>query len=159
MSSGVLTTQIRFNLGALKVNLEGITQEESLTQPQPAGNCLNWVVGHILANRASMLNLVGQEPVWTEEEAEPYKRGSEPIADANQATNLDEIVGLFEASQERLLTGLAEISSAGLQAPAPGGKEDQTVETSLALLVFHEAYHVGETGILRRLLGHSGAIQ
>jgi uncharacterized damage-inducible protein DinB len=159
MSSSVLTTQVHYNLGALKMNLEGITHDESLTQPQPAGNCLNWVVGHILANRASMLKLVGQEPVWTEEEAEPYKRGSAPITDANGTTNLDQIVALLEISQERLLAGLEEISPDGLQAPAPGSKEGQAVETSLALLVFHEAYHVGETGILRRLAGHEGAIQ
>lgn len=159
MSTGVLTTQIHYNLGALKMNLDGVTHEESLSQPQPAGNCLNWVVGHILANRAGMLKLVGREPAWSEEETEPYKRGSEPITDTNQATHLDRMIDLLEVSQERLLAGLAETSSEDLQAPAPGGKEGQTVETVLALLVFHEAYHVGETGILRRLLGRAGAIQ
>ena len=156
MSTRVLSTQIYYNLGALKMNLESLTHEESLVQPQPAGNCLNWIVGHILANRAGILGLLGQDPVWNEEEAAPYLRGSEPLTDPAIAKNLDEMVALLEDS---ILAGLSEISEESLQAPAPSGKEGETVETGLAGLVFHEAYHVGETGVLRRLLGHEGAIK
>ena len=32
----------------VKRNLEGLTHEESLVQPQPGGNCLNWIVGHLV---------------------------------------------------------------------------------------------------------------
>lgn len=159
MSTRVLSTQIYYNLGALKMNLESLTHEESLVQPQPAGNCLNWIVGHILANRAGILGLLGQDPVWNEEEAAPYLRGSEPLTDPAIAKNLDEMVALLETAQDSILAGLSEISEESLQAPAPSGKEGETVETGLAGLVFHEAYHVGETGVLRRLLGHEGAIK
>jgi uncharacterized damage-inducible protein DinB len=159
MSTRALSTQIYYNLGALKMNLEGLTDGESLVQPQPAGNCLNWVVGHILANRAGILGLLGQDSAWNEEEAEPYKRGSEPLTDRARAKGLDELVAMLETSQESILAGLSEISEEALQAPSPSGKDGETVETALAGLVFHEAYHVGETGILRRLLGHEGAIQ
>ena len=159
MSTRALSTQVYYNLGALKMNLEGLTHEESLVQPQPAGNCLNWIVGHILANRAGMLGLLGKEPVWNEEEAAPYQRGSKPLTDPALAKKLEDIVAMLETSQESILAGLGEMSAEGLQAPAPSGKEGETVETGLAALVFHEAYHVGETGILRRLLGHEGAIK
>jgi hypothetical protein len=159
MSTRALKTQVYYNLGALKMNLEGLTHEESLVQPQPAGNCLNWIVGHILANRAGILALLGQGPVWKEEDALPYQRGSESLTDPVRAKNLDEMVALLEKAQESILAGLSGISEEALQAPAPSGKEGETVETGLAALVFHEAYHVGETGILRRLLGHEGAIK
>lgn len=159
MSTRALSTQVYYNLGALKMNLEGLTHEESLVQPQPAGNCLNWIVGHILANRAGILGLLGKEPVWNAKEAAPYQRGSKPLTEPALAKKLEDIVAMLETSQESILAGLAEISVEGLQAPAPSGKEGETVETGLAALVFHEAYHVGETGILRRLLGHEGAIQ
>lgn len=141
------------------MNLEGLTHEESLVQPQPAGNCLNWIVGHILANRAGILGLLVRDPVWNEQDAAPYQRGSTPLTDPEIAKNLDEMMALLEASQESILSGLSEISEEALQAPAPSGKEGETAETGLAGLVFHEAYHVGETGILRRLLGHEGAIR
>ena len=159
MSTRVLSKQVYFNLGALKMNLEGLTHEESLVQPQPAGNCLNWIVGHILANRAGILGLLVRDPVWNEQDAAPYQRGSTPLTDPEIAKNLDEMMALLEASQESILSGFSEISEEALQALAPSGKEGETVETGLAGLVFHEAYHVGETGILRRLLGHEGAIR
>jgi hypothetical protein len=106
-----------------------------------------------------MLGLLGRDPVWNEEEAKPYQRGSEPLTDPALAKNLGELVAMLETSQESMLAGIAEISAEDLQAPAPSGKEGETVETGLAGLVFHEAYHVGETGILRRLLGYEGAIK
>ena len=158
MSTRALEQQIYFNLGALKMNLAGVTHEESLVQPQPGGNCLNWVVGHILANRKGILALLGRDPVWNDQDAEPYQRGSEPLTDPAKAQNLDEMVALLEASQESILAGLSEISEECLQAASLDEKLGDTVETMLAGLVFHEAYHVGETGILRRLLGLEGAI-
>jgi hypothetical protein len=33
---------------AVRLNVEGLTQEDSLAQLTPAGNCLNWVVGHLV---------------------------------------------------------------------------------------------------------------
>ena len=48
----------------------------------------------------------------------------------------------------RNLGGLSHDDS--LRSPEPGGN---------CLLLFHEAYHVGQTGVLRRLLGRSGAIR
>lgn len=158
MSTRALKTQVYFNLGALKMNLEGLTHEESLVQPQPGGNCLNWIVGHILANRKGILGLLGKQPVWNDEDAGPYQRGSEPLTDPVVAKNLDQMLAMLETSQESILAGLTEISEEALQASSPDDKLGDTVETMLAGLVFHEAYHVGETGILRRLLGHEGAI-
>ncbi len=34
--------------GVVRRCVDGFSQEESLIQPQPEGNCLNWVVGHLL---------------------------------------------------------------------------------------------------------------
>ena len=38
----------------LLANLEGISDEESLVQPQEVGNCVNWVAGHILMARGGL---------------------------------------------------------------------------------------------------------
>ena len=32
----------------VQLNVDGLTQSDSLIQPSPAGNCLNWVAGHLL---------------------------------------------------------------------------------------------------------------
>jgi hypothetical protein len=55
-----LIHQFTLSHWVLKAKLEGITHEESLIiQPQRGGNCLNWVVGHVVAARRHALDLVG----------------------------------------------------------------------------------------------------
>jgi hypothetical protein len=44
----VLRHQARVTQRVMRLNVEGISHEESLIQPQPAGNCLNWVIGHLV---------------------------------------------------------------------------------------------------------------
>ena len=49
MTASLLAKLYEINYGALFRNLAGITHEESFVRPAPAGNCLNWVLGHIVA--------------------------------------------------------------------------------------------------------------
>jgi len=53
----------------IKRQLEGVTHEESLVQPPFRGNCLNWVLGHIVVSRATVLTTLGEIPPWSEAEA------------------------------------------------------------------------------------------
>jgi hypothetical protein len=39
----------------IKRQLDGVSHEESLVQPPFRGNCLNWVLGHIVCSRAEVL--------------------------------------------------------------------------------------------------------
>jgi hypothetical protein len=144
-----------FNYYVLKKNLEGVTHEESLRQPESDGNCLNWVLGHIVTTRDAALKMLHQEPIWSQEQADPYRRGSSPIRDGSRAESLEKIVADLERSQDRLIAGLEKVSEPELNAPAG----DETVEKQLFTLQFHEAYHAGQTGLLRRMVGHEGAIK
>ena len=38
-------------------------------------------------------------------------------------------------------------------------REGMTAGEMVAALVFHEAYHAGQTGVLRRLIGKPGAVR
>ena len=154
MSLQSLKKLYEVNARALQMNLKDITHEESLVQPGGGGNCLNWVVGHIVANRNHILSLLGEPPIWGEEDYERYKRGSAPIREGGAARPFAGIVDDFVRSQERVRAGLERITEAKLAEPA--GQE--TVGDTLAFLQFHEAYHVGQAGLLRRLAGKAGAI-
>lgn len=155
MSAQSLKKLFDVNRYALSVNVEGITHEESLIQPPRGGNCLNWVVGHIVANRNHVLRLLGEEPIWSEAEAEAYRRGSAPILDGARARPFAKLVEDFHRSQERLGAALDRADDAKLAEKE--GKE--TVGESLAFLHFHEAYHIGQTALLRRMAGKEGAIR
>jgi uncharacterized damage-inducible protein DinB len=156
MSPETLEQQLRICHSLVKANVGGVTHEESLQQPEPAGNCLNWVLGHLVATRSAFLRGLGGEPVWTQEECRPYDRHAPPIGDDSAATPLAEIWKAYDLSQERLLTAVAGLTPERLVAPVPAelrGGPAKTVGALLAFLGVHDAYHTGQTGVLRRLLG------
>ncbi len=160
MTTSELSNLFRLSHYAINVNLEGFTHEESLAPPPGGGNCLNWVLGHIVASRNQILAQVGEEPALHPAVAERYKRGSEPIRAARDAAPLDLLYKAFQDSQERLLARLGGMSDADLDRSAGeaagGGK---TVGQALAFAHFHETYHAGQVGVLRRLAGKPGQIR
>ncbi|MBM3286294.1 MAG: DinB family protein [Candidatus Eisenbacteria bacterium] len=155
MNAEVLAMLFGINHHVLGVNMKGITHEESLAQPPGAGNCINWVLGHIAQQRNSILRLLEEPAIWTEAESAPYIRGSKPMIDAGAAAPLEKILGAIDRSQERIVAALARTSPERLTAAGPDG----TVAEKIAMLHFHEAYHLGQIGLLRRLLGKEGAIR
>jgi uncharacterized damage-inducible protein DinB len=162
MSAEMLRIFYHYNHYVVKINTEGLTHEDSLFRPTPSGNCVNWVLGHILANRSPVLRTLGEEPVWTKATAKPYERGSDPLTDESHAVRLEKILEDLSASQERIMRALKEIPPDQLSGPPPTGvakDDDDTVASLLAALAFHEAYHAGQTGLIRRLLGKEGAIR
>ena len=156
MSPETILLQLRLCHGLVKRNVGEVTHEESLRQPEPAGNCLNWVLGHLVATRSAFLRGLGGEPVWTKHECQPYDRHAPPLRDAGAARPLEEIWKAYDLTQERLLAAVAGLTPERLAAPVPPelrGGPAATVAELLAFLGVHDAYHTGQTGVLRRLAG------
>jgi uncharacterized damage-inducible protein DinB len=63
------------------------------------------------------------------------------------------MVDLLEASQERLLSGLEDEEILSHETG------ESTLGSKLFTFNFHESYHAGQLGILRRMLGKEGAIR
>ncbi len=158
-STDALNLLFGINYDVLKKNLDGVTHEESLIQPEGGGNCLNWVLGHIVATRDYAIQLLNQSPVWDREIAGVYRRGSDPLRDGSNAQPFEKMVADLERSQNRLVAGLSIVSEPELSAPAADKSVAETVGETLFVLQFHEAYHAGQTGLLRRIAGHEGAIK
>ncbi len=155
----LLITQLEFNHRTLHINVDGFGHEDSLRQLDPGGNCLNWIVGHLVSTRNRTLELVGQAVIWDDETAAPYRRQSEGIiAELPGVLKFSRILEDFDASQGRILEGLRGMSSDQLDGEAAGSSVEKPTAQQLAGLIWHEGYHVGQTGLLRRLLGEKGAI-
>ena len=58
ISAKTLAMLFEFTFNVTRANVEGFSHEDSLRQP-PAGNCLNWLLGHIVATRQHTLELLG----------------------------------------------------------------------------------------------------
>lgn len=154
-----LVTQLAMSERAFHRNVEGLTHEESLIRPQPGGNSINWVVGHIVAGRNRLLTILGEQSLLSPEAIEGYRRG----ADGN-LTNplpLGDLIATFDRSQPMFVSRLQALSEEQLTAkapfPSPAGA-DAPLGAALSTLVMHEGYHVGQLGVLRRLAGKGGAI-
>lgn len=161
----VIRQQAHMNLVVVQKNTEGVTQEESLIQPAPGGNCMNWVVGHLLAIYNKALPMMGQEPVRVAADLDRYDRYSAPLRDAADVANAADFRGLVEGFTEatrRFDAGLAGLTPEALDQPvadSPSGNPDETVRSLLATISMHQSYHAGQTGILRRIAGKEGAIR
>ncbi|HET7231009.1 MAG TPA: DinB family protein [Longimicrobium sp.] len=154
--------QTRMTREVVRMNLDGITQEESLIQPRPHGNCANWVLGHLVCIYNRFLPLLGQQPVMDPAALERYDRGSSPMLDASEARDIGELLAAWGTAAERVDAGLAGLGSDALDTPAPfspGGNPNETVRSLVSTVAFHQAYHAGQTGILRRIAGKDGAIK
>lgn len=154
------TLAFQFGIGAfvLDRNLGGVTHEESLRAPQPGGNTMNWIVGHVVRTRNQALGLLGGRPPFDDAQFEPYGAGT---FDPSRAVRLEELKRRFDALGPALTGALENATAEQLSAAAPfspTGNANETVGSLLASIAFHEAYHLGQTGLSRRLLGKAGAL-
>lgn len=142
-----LTTFFNYNHYVVNKNLEGITHRESLMTPQAGGNCINVVMGHIVVTRDTLLESFGFEGMCDEKMKNVYAQGAPPIK-AEDATDINKLLKMYNESQEKVMKVIPQTDLSG----------DEEKKKNLLGLAFHEAYHAGQIGILRRVIGKEGKI-
>jgi uncharacterized damage-inducible protein DinB len=122
-----------------------------------ASNHAQWLLGHLASTRRWALRELGkalEEQAWESHFGQGSR--STPQSDDIAPALLREA---FVKNGEELREHMASLSA--VQAVAPfrefpdGGR---TVEDGMAFLHFHESYHLGQVGLLRRALGKPGLI-
>lgn len=147
--------------GVVRRCVDGFSQEESLIQPQPEGNCLNWVVGHLLHVYDKVLPALGQATVLEKDATERYARGGPGLKGGDVARKMTELMAAWDEATKRIDAGLAGLTTEDLDAPAPFSPSNNPRETMRSLMTtvfFHQSYHAGQAGLLRRIAGKPGAI-
>jgi hypothetical protein len=141
--------------------VDGMSQEESVIQPQPEGNCLNWVMGHLLCVYDNVLPALGQAAVRAGGGFKRYERGSCALKGSEGAMAMTELMTAWDEAEKRIEAGLAGLTEARLDEPAPfspSGNPKETMRTLLTTIFFHQSYHAGQLGMLRRMAGKAGAL-
>src|SRR5439155_26688847 len=87
----VLRHQARVTQRLMRLNVEAISHEESLIQPQPAGNCLNWVIGHLVFAYELIFPLLGKMPVMGEGRLMSYARISSTFMYSSESVYILEV--------------------------------------------------------------------
>jgi len=162
MTGSDLAKMYEFSYGAIKRNLDDLTHAESVVTPPNGGNCLNWVLGHMVVARNTALRLAGGSPVPMGEQMARYQRCSSPQG-SEQFLDLATLRGFLDDSQQQLLPVLAAMSENALASPVPEALNRPpltgSIGDALIRLHYHEGYHNGQIGLLRRIAGKEGAIR
>ena len=152
ITAAELTTMLAQNLRVIGLQTEGLTHADSMLQLPFRGNCLNWVLGHIVDSRDYMLRIAGAEPLWDEERGKIYGFGSEAMQADDEVVPMETILADLQRSQERLANAMATLDDDRLDAPLEEDS-DVTLRQRLAFMTWHDAYHTGQTEYLRQLSG------
>jgi hypothetical protein len=149
-----LADAFALNARLIRMQAAGLTHADSLLQPPVRGNCLNWVVGHLLVGRNRVLRALGAEPAVAEAEVARYETESEPIAgDATGVWALEDLLALHDRTQERIADALRRATPDDLVKEMMVGERKTTVGQRVFGLYFHDTYHTGQAELLRQLAG------
>jgi hypothetical protein len=143
------------------VNVQGLTHADSVVQPRPGGNSLNWIMGHLVWAYEQALPLFGQDLVLEQGVLDRHARGAPGLASPAEAVNFEDLLSAWNVAAERVDAGLAGLTPEVLDRKAPGSptnNPNETVRSLVCTILFHQAYHAGQTAVLRRIAGKSGAI-
>jgi DinB superfamily len=143
------------------INVQGLTHADSVVQPRPGGNSLNWIMGHLVWAYEQALPLFGQDSVLEKGALDRYARGAPALASPAEALNFEDLLAAWNAATERVDAGLAGLTPEVLEQKAlssPTNNPNETIRSLTCTILFHQAYHAGQTGVLRRITGKSGAI-
>lgn len=143
---------------AAAANLDGMTAEASLSRPEGGGNCANWILGHLVVVHNGVMDVLGEDPVWEDDRLDRVGRG--PITGPGEALDWDELRDRFLGSRERCLAAVRALTDRELAEEMADPFGDVTSRAELlTTLAFHQAYHVGQLGLARRVAGLPGVIR
>jgi uncharacterized damage-inducible protein DinB len=115
-----------------------------------AGPSVAWTVGHLCHHKVQALGLLGQS------HDNPFAAlfESTPASDGSNYPTLTELMASFSALNAELCPALAS-ASARLDSPMPGAgpHDEKKVLDTILFLAWHEAYHIGNIGAIRKALG------
>ena len=141
----------------LRAALEKLSYEELHRRGGPQSNSLLWIAGHLALSRCRMLKLAGGDVdfPWSD----LFSRGS-AIQDPAAYPDLNNILEAWESTSNLLLAALPRMTPELLFAKSPQSLpgDDKSVRGALSFLVYHEAYHIGQMGYLRKMLGYESLV-
>ena len=140
------------NTRVLKRNLTEVNDDLALIRMENGGNSINWLLGHMMKSRLDMLKLLGVTDADLYDRLEPYRRGRENGYLDSELLPLEELVSRWDELGEHVNSALPGVNMEG------DGGSFGTLGKAVLFYSFHEAYHIGQAGILRRAVGLEGKI-
>jgi hypothetical protein len=135
--------------------LDNVTDEHAQQFVKEDTNHLAWLTGHVLSSRFMLANVLGitdKEP-----HADLFGNGKGLQKNATYPS-INELRKEWNPISAKLLTKLNSLSSEELSAKAPFQlpMSASDMKATIAFISHHEAYTIGQMGLLRRVHGLPG---
>ena len=157
-ASKILSDLLQYNHEILHMHVKDITQAQSLLQLPFRGNCLNWVVGHILGVYGELLDAMELPGTLSLDEAKVYEYGSEPLTDPARASDLDSMVKRMDTALAQIIDKLESLSPAELEREIRIWRGPVPLIEGLFYMQWHASFHTGQLEQLRQLAGKNDKV-
>ncbi|MEQ1910887.1 MAG: DinB family protein [Vicinamibacterales bacterium] len=114
------------------------------------GPSIAWTIGHLCHYKIKVLALLGQP----RENSDTDQFEHTPASDGSDYPSLADLAASFSTLNDDVCAALAS-SGDRLEAPMPGGAphDEKRILDTVLFLTWHEAYHIGAIGAIRREQG------
>jgi uncharacterized damage-inducible protein DinB len=134
--------------------LQDLTDDQARRRARgDSGPSIAWTVGHMLHYRHNALALLGRP------QNDPYAErfGTVGATDGTDYPAVAELLEQWKSISTALTAVVSQAPEKTFDAPVKGGPHaEESVRDKLAFIAFHEGYHMGALGAVRKSLGLLG---
>jgi hypothetical protein len=143
----------------LRQQTNGLSHADSLLQPQPGGNCLNWVVGHLVENLVEIIRVIQAELPPDLPDLDRYRINSEPIrGEEDGVLPLQLLVDTYGKLTQILTKQLENLPEEYFEEEIDFWQGKARRGYIAFFYFFHNTYHIGQLEQLRNLAGKTEKI-
>jgi len=133
---------------------QDLTDADTFIQPVSGGNCMHWVLGHLLDSQVTLLEALGVQSPISKTVLERYTRESEPIKAAEPGLfTLSELLEKLDQIHDGIKARLGQMKEEDFEENVPFGARLSPRGWVVFFLHFHYSYHIGQLEYLRQLAG------
>jgi hypothetical protein len=139
-------------------SLNGVRQDQALQRPGDDSNPMLWVAGHLVQARTQLLRAFGPPRQLPWENL--FATGS-IVGDANAYPSIGEVEAVWRSVSTELVRRLESSPATRFDEPAPDWlvTRDGTLGGAINYAAYHEAYHIGQLGYMRKWLGYDAVFE
>jgi uncharacterized damage-inducible protein DinB len=131
-----------------------LSHADSLRQPQPGGNCLNWTLGHLVDNLKTILSILGGEAPGNLPNVERYQHNSDPIrGEGPGVLPLNQLLNAYELLTQTINERLGQMKEEEFEEEIELWGHQTRRGWEAFFFFFHNTYHIGQLEYLRNLAG------
>lgn len=136
--------------------VEGLSHADSLLQPQPGGNCLNWVMGHLVVNLVDILKVLDGVPPADLPDLSHYGYGSEPVCGEDSGVlKLPVLLESYSQLTNIITDRVAQMTTSDFDEEIDFWQGKSRRGYVAFFYFFHHTYHLGQLEPLRNLAGRT----